>query len=736
MSIGGDYTDDSQGHGTSESSSTVDVAQHSRIRWFILMLSCFLLFGNYFAYDNPAALNTQLQKHLEMPYDDYQYLLSALYSVYSLPNTVLPFVFGHLVDRFAFALIGLMVKAEQQKYGSLDQTPTPSRSSSVTDTLQADSSTATSDDEAESCRAPLLNSPMSPRPSSHSVVFTPGRPKLGKEPSLHVITDQTLLEVPPTATVATWQEVWWDGVLSFPTTFWLICLLTVLLYGTVVPFNNIASDFLQSKWYPGNARKATAVMGIPDTIGSVLVPIFGLLVDRHGGRATILIVSAAVMVAVHSTLGFTMLNPIFAFVLLGVAYSMYGVALWPSIACVIKNEFHLGMGYGISASFLNISLTFVPPIVATIRVVGGSFVPVEMFFIAMGLAGIVAGIVLKSMDARQGGALEAPEIEVDVPVIVPPPGTSTPMLASPDGLMVSPLLSPRLKCSSMNPAGGFSEHLPSPLGIYQHCGDDDDNGEGISLNSNSCIERNSAGSATAGEGAVPLVEPVPAPNQSRRSSQSRNRRVFTLPWTTNRTSKPLPASLGPRWTGSQRTRPSIPRSLTSDSDNNSLVQLQGLQGENASSASVASSTRPRFYGSFSTPSIASFSQGSGFFVDDEATLNEPTARLRPLPPRHQYSVRQHPILHNPLRGSSGSFRIHRNARRIRFGEGEEGNLFWNGQPVAHMDDLQNGLMLEQGANTPTSVVVHSSSGGGGGVGGDESAAAPEEDDPDGRNEHT
>jgi len=99
-------------------------------RWLILSLSCLLLFGNYFgnlgfllqlrfkafefhepifsqgslgpclAYDNPAALNTQLQKYLDMPYNDYQYLLSTLYSIYSLPNTVLPFFFGSLMDRF------------------------------------------------------------------------------------------------------------------------------------------------------------------------------------------------------------------------------------------------------------------------------------------------------------------------------------------------------------------------------------------------------------------------------------------------------------------------------------------------------------------------------------------------------------------------------------------------------------------------------------------------------------
>ncbi|KAI1318111.1 hypothetical protein EDD11_007163 [Mortierella claussenii] len=253
--------------------------------------------------------------------------------------------------------------------------------------------------------------------SIHSIRFTPGLVKEGTHPSLHILTDQSTKELQQHE--ESWWNQWRNDLQHFPLTFWLICTLTVLLYGTVVPFNNVASDFLQSKWYPGNPRKAAAVMGIPDTIGALLVPGFGWIVDRYGRRASVLIVSAGVMVVVHSTLGFTMINPIFAFSLLGIAYSMYGVALWPSIACVITNELHLGKGYGISSSFLNISLTIVPPIVATIRVVGDSFLYVEMFFIVMGLTGILVGFVLKVMDRRDGGALEEPEIHVEVPVIIP-----------------------------------------------------------------------------------------------------------------------------------------------------------------------------------------------------------------------------------------------------------------------------------------------------------------------------
>jgi hypothetical protein len=46
-----------------------------------------------------------------------------------------------------------------------------------------------------------------------------------------------------------------------------------------------------------------------------------------------------------------------------------------------------------------------------------------------------------------------------------------------------------------------------------------------------------------------------------------------------------------------------------------------------------------------------------------------------------YSVTQHPILYNPLRGSSGSFRISRTAKPVAFGEGEEGLIYLNGQEV-------------------------------------------------------
>lgn len=66
-------------HKTTVSSSSAYVS-HPRLssrysfhmRWLVLTLNCTLLFGNYYAYDLPAALNTPLQAYLQVDDAEYQ----------------------------------------------------------------------------------------------------------------------------------------------------------------------------------------------------------------------------------------------------------------------------------------------------------------------------------------------------------------------------------------------------------------------------------------------------------------------------------------------------------------------------------------------------------------------------------------------------------------------------------------------------------------------------------------
>lgn len=57
------------------------------------------------------------------------------------------------------------------------------------------------------------------------------------------------------------ESVWdFKAMRTFPRSFWVICVICIMLYGTIVPFNNIASDFLMSKWYPNDTETAGLVM--------------------------------------------------------------------------------------------------------------------------------------------------------------------------------------------------------------------------------------------------------------------------------------------------------------------------------------------------------------------------------------------------------------------------------------------------------------------------------------------
>ena len=75
--------------------------RETKLRWSILTLASILLIGYYFCYDSPAPLKTAL---LAPPYNLSENQWSGLYSIYSLPNMVLPLLGGILISKIGIRL--------------------------------------------------------------------------------------------------------------------------------------------------------------------------------------------------------------------------------------------------------------------------------------------------------------------------------------------------------------------------------------------------------------------------------------------------------------------------------------------------------------------------------------------------------------------------------------------------------------------------------------------------------
>lgn len=75
----------------------------SSTRWIILILACLMLVGSYYCFDIPAALKTQLDDYMGDP-SDYEMRFGLLYTLYAAPNVILPFFGGVFVDKLGVRL--------------------------------------------------------------------------------------------------------------------------------------------------------------------------------------------------------------------------------------------------------------------------------------------------------------------------------------------------------------------------------------------------------------------------------------------------------------------------------------------------------------------------------------------------------------------------------------------------------------------------------------------------------
>lgn len=77
---------------------------HQYWKWTVLFLASMVTFGGYYSFDFPSVLHNQLYRHFHdsspsLSLEDYELSFSLLFSLYSFPNTILPWFGGVLSDK-------------------------------------------------------------------------------------------------------------------------------------------------------------------------------------------------------------------------------------------------------------------------------------------------------------------------------------------------------------------------------------------------------------------------------------------------------------------------------------------------------------------------------------------------------------------------------------------------------------------------------------------------------------
>ena len=210
--------------------------------------------------------------------------------------------------------------------------------------------------------------------------------------------------------------------------WWYIAILCVLFYSAVFPFLKYATDFMINKFGVSEYWAGTIPGLLP--FGTILLtPIFGGIYDKKGKGATIMLIGAFIISAVHILFSIPFLNHwIFAIVLiliLGIGFSLVPSAMWPSVPKIIP-ERQLGTAYALIFYVQNWGLMGVPALIGWVlskycitnqTVVDGitttsyDYTIPMIIFAGFGITAILFAFLLKLEDKRKGYGLELPNIK-------------------------------------------------------------------------------------------------------------------------------------------------------------------------------------------------------------------------------------------------------------------------------------------------------------------------------------
>lgn len=198
--------------------------------------------------------------------------------------------------------------------------------------------------------------------------------------------------------------------------FWLLGLLCVLFYSSIVAFKKFAGAILIPRFDIPAATAGWMVSMLPfSTV--VFAPLFGLLVDKRGKGTRWMILGSILALVAHLLLAFAPAGvPFYGYlsmVFLGFGYSLVPAALWPSVPKIVPDKV-LGTTYSLIYWVQNLGLLsfkWLAGIILGAAAVGTSNGPVrvELMFVGLCIAAVVIALLFARVSRRR------PELRLDAP---------------------------------------------------------------------------------------------------------------------------------------------------------------------------------------------------------------------------------------------------------------------------------------------------------------------------------
>ncbi len=147
--------------------------------------------------------------------------------------------------------------------------------------------------------------------------------------------------------------------LRFNLSYWFVVGLCLTFYSAIFPFRTFAIDFLTNKILAAHggisASEAMRVLarqraGMFNSLlplsAMVATPLLGLLSDRIGKRALLMMFASILLMPVYLLMGFTDVPLFLPLCMMGIAFSVIPAVMWPSVAYIVEPK-RLGTAFAL-----------------------------------------------------------------------------------------------------------------------------------------------------------------------------------------------------------------------------------------------------------------------------------------------------------------------------------------------------------------------------------------------------
>ncbi len=347
-------------------------------RWIVLILISLAMFGNYYIYDAISPLADVLAKQLGFSDSD----IGLLQGIYSVPNIFMVLIGGFIIDRLGtkkstlifalLCLIGAVITAFSSRLFSMAAgrlvfgLGAESLIVAVTTAIAkwfkgkelsfafginltiarlgsfaALNSPSWASRYYEHWQAPLLITVVA------GVICVAGA-------LIYWGLESKAEKMYQIGQAGATDKVVFSDIFRFGTSYWYVVALCITFYSGIFPFQTFAVKFFMDA-HTTSRELGGFLSSMLTLFAMVATPLFGLLADKIGKRALLMMFGSLLLSPVYLMMAYTHVSLYVPMAMMGISFSLIPGIMWPSVSYLV-DQAKLGTAYGLMTLIQNIGL--------------------------------------------------------------------------------------------------------------------------------------------------------------------------------------------------------------------------------------------------------------------------------------------------------------------------------------------------------------------------------------------